>query len=254
MTDSTSHVTIRTLLLVVFLSAALWQNASALDFYFTPDTSRGNIGDTVLVHGYIGTSEMLRGFTVYMYYDTNTFDLASAPVAGTLIAGRSGLDFRYSDHIIAAPGQLEVGATVFSTSYWAGPGELFRAKFVLRHCTGAEVYGDAAFRSSTGVFIQGTYNPPAILVCDQTPQPPLPPAALTVAYDSTSGIVLHWSAVRYDLYYRPLQVAPSYNLFRQSIRPGPGPVELIATTGDTLHYEPLDSGFEYTYWITAQTP
>ena len=111
-------------IILLFVAVALVGHhnpACATELYFQPDTSFGAIGDTVDISAWITSSETVRGFTIYMYYDTNQVDLAAAPIPGALIAGLSGLDFRYADHIVAAPNWLEVGATIFGSTFWAGP-------------------------------------------------------------------------------------------------------------------------------------
>jgi len=119
------------LLLSVGLSCS--QTGFALDFFFVPDSSVGDAGDTILVSGWIGPSDSMRGFTIYMAYDTNLICLAAPVTAGHLIADRDGLNFGYFDHDYL-PDVLEVYGTIMNPSvdFWAGPGELFRLSLKLR--------------------------------------------------------------------------------------------------------------------------
>ena len=126
------HVFLKVFAVSVVIFTAI--DAKAIEFFFAPDSSFGQVGDTVMLSGRIGPSDTLRGFTIYIFNDTNIVDLAEAPAPGSLISGRQGLDFRFADHIVASPEWLEVGATVFSNDYWAGPGELFAIRFVFRQC------------------------------------------------------------------------------------------------------------------------
>jgi hypothetical protein len=121
------------LLLVVLAELSCSKSGLALDFFFVPDTSFGQAGDTILVSGCIGSSDLMRGFTVYMAYDTNLIHLAAPVIAGSLIAGREGLNFGYFDHDYI-PDALEVYGTIMNPSvdFWSGPGELFQLSFMLR--------------------------------------------------------------------------------------------------------------------------
>ena len=121
------------LLLVVLAELSCSRSGWALDFFFVPDTSFGQAGDTILVSGCIGSSDLMRGFTVYMAYDTNLMCLAAPAIAGSLIAGQEGLNFGYFDHDYI-PDALEVYGTIMNPSvdFWSGPGELFQLSFMLR--------------------------------------------------------------------------------------------------------------------------
>ncbi len=222
----------------------------AVDFVFQPDTSEGDVGESVWLSGQIGASELMRSFTIYLQYDTNRIDLLEPPVAGTLIAGRQGLDFRYLDHVPSEPDWLEIGATVFSTDFWAGPGELFRVRFLLRSCADVVISAPfgVAFRTSGNVYVLGTYDPPAILICDRIP------ASITqlTIIPAPSSVTLRWPSVHLDTLGRPLIQTPVYLIYREPILP-PQPESLIATIPDTFFIDPFQTGDEYIYRVTVQT-
>ncbi len=227
------------------------QSVSAIDFFFLPDSSYGQIGDTVLLSGHIGASDPLRGFTIYLYNDTNVIDLAEAPVPGGLIAARQGLDFRYADHIPAGPNWIEVGATVFSSDFWAGPGELFTIRFVLRQCGDYALNASVGFRRPDGTYIAGTFNVPVFLVCDRIPESPL---QLTITYSQSDSVFFYWNPVLYDTMGRSLLVSPQYRISSQQILPVVLPLEVISVQADTFYSRPIPTGMQTIYSVSAQTP
>jgi len=102
----------RALLALTFLCLLFPASCWAVDFFFLPDTARGDVGDTVIFSGYIGPSDSMRAFTVYLGYDTTRIRLAMPPTPGDLIAGREGLQFYYYDHTWVNPDRLDIGAAV----------------------------------------------------------------------------------------------------------------------------------------------
>lgn len=243
-----SHLTT----VAVALILAVCPAGCAVDFFFEPDTATGNVGDTITLAGRIGPSDLLRAFTVYMAYDTNVLDLAAPPVPGALIAGRPGLDFRYLDHVPVAPHRLEIGATIFSTSYWAGPGEIFRARFVLRQCADQNIVApnNPFFLSSTSVSLPVTYDPATVLIC---PRIPVAPSALTIAAWPPDSVTLYWNPVTLDTLGRLLLAPAEYRIFRQQIVP-PLPPVIVATVSDTTYAEPQTGPFIHHYYIQAHSP
>lgn len=235
------------------LSLCLCPAGWAVDFFFQPDTANGNVGDTVTLAGRIGPTELLRGFTVYMAYDTNVIDLAAAPVPGTLIAGRPGLDFRYLDHVPVAPHRLEISATIFGSSFWAGPGEIFRARFVLRRCADQDIVAPSNpfFLSSTGVSLPVTYDPASVLICPRVPAAPL---FLTIAAAPLPWVTLYWQPVATDTLGRSLLAPVEYRVFRQQVLPSLLPPVLVITLSDTTFSEPLNGGVLHHYYVQARTP
>jgi hypothetical protein len=224
----------------------------AVTLSFLPDTSRGEIGDTIQLSGRIGPSDTLRGFTMYMVYDTNQIDLSTAPIAGSLIANRTGLDFRYSDHAGAAPNRLEIGATIFGTSFWAGPGELFVIRFVLRQCGTVIPTAEVGFRRPDASFIPGVYDPPEIVICSA---PPVRPFGLTIIKSGGDSVSLHWNSVTVDMDGFPLQAPPQYWIYRQAVIGPVLPPDRIAVTSDTLYFDVFAESAAYFYFITAnRTP
>ncbi|MBL0061396.1 MAG: hypothetical protein IPP40_07915 [bacterium] len=222
-------------------------DAHATELYFLPDTSSGAIGDTVDLSAWITSSDTVRGFTIYMVYDTNYVDLAVPPVAGTLLAGRPGLDFRYSDHIIAAPDWLEVGATIFGTSFWAGPGELFRMRMVLQDCGDVTMTADFGLRRPDGSFVLGDFNPPVFSICTA---PPMAPDSLTIFWTGTSAL-LRWKAVTLDTLGNALPQLPLYRIYRSQEMPVALPFVVIDSTVNTIAEDSLAPGSEHLYYIQA---
>ncbi|HEY3294512.1 MAG TPA: hypothetical protein VGL38_03680 [bacterium] len=230
---------------------AFGTSAWALDLTFTPDTSTGDAGQSVWISAQLSASQPMRGFTVYMSYDTNVIDLDEPPVAGALVANRQGLQFNYFDHAAFEPTLLEVGATVFGTDFWQGPGELFRARFTLRRCGAEEIAAPYApfFVAADGTYPTVTYHPGTVIIC---PGMPAMPQGLTVYPDSPSSVRLIWSAVTQSAFGQPLPSAPVYRLYRQQVQPSL-PVVLIATVPDTAYTDTHSTGIEYIYYVTAQT-
>ena len=235
-------------LFVLFLFA---HAAFGIDFFFFPDTTFGNVGDTITLSGQIGPSVPLRGFTVYMTYDTNVVDLVPPPTAGVLIAGRQGLQFNYFDHVPIHPDRLEIGATVFSTDFWAGPGEIFQMRMVLRSCQDAAIASAGApfFVDAQGTYPQVIYDPAVVMVC------PRIPAAVNglTTYPQLTSLVLRWPEVTTDYLGRPLLVQPTYAIFRQQIAPDLLPVVQVASTPDTVYTDLPDAGEAHLYYVITQT-
>lgn len=240
------------LLLMMMAGLAQPRLAAAIELSFAPDSSFADIGQTVLLSATIGATESLRSFTVYLQYDTNLVDLSEPPVAGTLLAGHPGLDFRYLDHVPSQPNWLEIGATIFGDNLWAGPGELFRIRLIMRNCADVELAAPfgIVFRTPDGTFVTGDYNPPTIFICNRVP---LPPAALTVYPSSQDTVTLRWSAVTHDTLGRLLFAAPLYRVFRQQITPILLPAINMATVSDTTFLDPHSSGRTYQYYVVAQS-
>jgi hypothetical protein len=236
-------------MIIMLAMMMLSSESQAIDFFFQPDTSSGNIGDTIRLSGRIGPSDTLRGFTIYLSNDTTVLDLASPPVAGSLIANRQGLDFRYLDHVASEPDWLEIGATVFSTDYWAGPGELFQVSFVLRQCGDISLSASVGFRRPNATYIAGNYDPPEIFICRAVPQYP---TCLTLSPAPPEGIVLRWCSVTLDTLGHELLAPPNYRVWRQQILPVVNPAAPVATVPDTFFTDPFDTGTDYIYYVTAQ--
>jgi hypothetical protein len=239
-------------IMLLIAELTLCRAASALDFFFSPDTASGNTGQTVLLSGQIGASALMRGFTVYMAYDTNLIDLAEPPVAGSLIANRQGLQFNYFDHAPFEPDVLEIGGTIFGTDFWQGPGELFRVRFTLRQCAIQEITAPYApfFIAADDTYPTVAYHPATIVIC---PDMPASPQRLTVSLESPSTIRLLWNSVSLNILGQPLPSAPMYRIFRQRIQPSQLPLENIATVADTFYLDTFSSGSEYLYHVTART-
>ncbi|MBK6911507.1 MAG: hypothetical protein IPH10_11380 [bacterium] len=221
------------MIIVVLAVLKLAAPSIATELYFQPDSSFGLIGDTVTVSAYITASDTVRGFTVYLYYDTTLVDLAAAPVPGSLISSVPGLDFRFADHIVSAPNWLEVGATIFGGTYWAGPGELFRLRLVYRGCGDVPMNADVELWRPNGSYIPGTFNPPVFLICDRVPQAP---DSLTIQLTG-SAAELHWRAVMFDTLGRALIEPPLYRVYRSTIAPIPGPYAAIDSTPSLFYLD-----------------
>lgn len=236
--------------LMIMLSAVIsasYDWAGATTMYFVPDTAYADLGDTVTFTAHITASDTVRGFTVYMVYDTNIVDLVGAPTPGSLIAGLPGLDFRYADHIVAAPAWLEVGATVFGTTYWAGPGALFQFSLVMRECGVVPMTGSFSMRRPNGNFIPGTFSPPAILVCDAVP---LAPDSLTIFWTGTAAY-LRWKAVTENEFGFPLADPPTYVVYRAEELPAFSPFAPIDTVNTLEYVDSTGLGEEHLYYVRA---
>jgi hypothetical protein len=241
---------LRIILLQVICCVSLAYNCYAIDLFFQPDTTFGNVGDTIQLSARIGASDTLRAFTVYLVYDTNQIDLATAPIPGSLIASRQGLDFRYSDHSGAAPYRLEIGATVFSTDYWAGPGEVFVARFVLRACVDPVISAEVGFRRPNSTFIAGNYIPPLIYICGRVPQSI---STLTITQSPIGMFALRWQAVRLDTLGRQLLSIPQYDIFREQVWPSTISPSFIISVTDTFYSDTIDANGEYLFHVVVRT-
>jgi hypothetical protein len=233
---------------LVLIVCAFSLDAKATEMYFQPDTTYAQIGDTILFTAYITASETVRSFTVYMTYDTNDVDLAVAPTPGSLIAGLPGLDFRYADHIIAAPEWLEVGATVFGTTYWAGPGAVFQFGLVMRECGDIPMTGSFGLRRPDGSFIAGTFTAPRLFTCDPQPENP---DSLTIFWTGTDAL-LKWTPVSLSTFGYPLPSAPSYIIYRREELPTQTPYAPIDTTTATTYLDVAPPGDKHMYYIKAE--
>jgi len=235
------------LVLLAYLRVSL-----GIDLFFSPDTSSGDVGQMVLLSGRIGPSDLLRGFTVYLAYDTSLIDLSEPPVPGSLIADRQGLQFNYFDHVPIHPDRLEIGGTIFGTDFWAGPGELFQVRFLLRSCADAPITSAGApfFVDANGNYPSVTFNPAAVLICDRIPAPV---SGLTICPLASSGVSLRWPTVSTDYLGRPLFASPEYLVFRQQMQPTELPPEFVAMTSDTFLIDPEDADGEWLYHIVTRT-
>lgn len=240
----------RNFALMIMLCAMIcagFDRAGATEMYFQPDTAVVALGDTVTFSAFITASDTVRSFTVYMVYDTNDVDLVGAPTPGSLITGLPGLDFRFADHIIAAPNWLEVGATVFGTTYWAGPGEVFQFSLVMRDCGVIPMTGSFSMRRPNGAFIPGTFTPPALLVCDAAP---VAPDSLTIFWTG-SAAHLRWKAVSLNEFGFPLPNPPAYVIYRAEDAPTPSPFAPIDTVAILEYVDSTGLGEQHTYYVQA---
>ncbi|MBI5060520.1 hypothetical protein HZB60_12160 [candidate division KSB1 bacterium] len=238
------------ILLITALVASSVTTAQAIQLYFAPDSSFAAVGDTIRLSGQITPTDTLRGFSVYLVYDTTKLALVGAPVPGSLIASRSDLDFRYADHVLSAPDWLEVGATVFSADYWAGPGELFQMSMVMRGCGDEGMTAEVGFRQPGGEYIAGDFSSPAFLICDRVP---VQPGQLVAAPWPAGSVTLRWNRVMSDTLGRPILFPVRYDIHRQPVFPLFGPEMVIAATADSVFVDALDSTETYHYTITATT-
>ena len=222
----------------------------AVDFMFEPDTVGGNIGETVWLSGRIGPSEAMRSFTIYLSYDTTFLRLNGAPVAGALVENKTGLDFRYLDHVPSEPDWLEIGATVFSADFWSGPGELFRIPFLLRACGDVPITAPfgIVFRNSSDQYVTGIYHNATVLICDRIPQAV---NNLTIYPLSSDSVMLRWSPVTKDTLNRLLISPPSYSIFRQRIAPTYFPPESLTTVTNTFCGSST-TGNAYLYYLMVR--
>lgn len=242
------YVKIAVLPLLFVLS--LSRDCFGLDFFFEPDTADGDVGQIVQLSGRIGASQLMRGYTVYMEYDTNVIDLYEPPVAGSLVAGLPGLQFNYFDHAPFEPTLLEIGATVFGTSFWQGPGELFRIRLLLRNCGTESIVPPFPpfFVAADDTYPPVDYHPAIIFICPLVPQPP---ARLTLFRNSLQTVQLTWSAVHLDTLNHPLNTDPFYNILRWQVQPVPGPILVIGSTTDTTFADSLNGTIQYNYQVKA---
>jgi hypothetical protein len=226
--------------------------AAAVDFFFQPDSAAGDVQDTVLFSGRIAASDTMRGFTVYLGYDTTKLKFAGAS-AGSLIAGRQGLQFYAYDHTPANPDRLDIGAAVFSTDYWAGPGEIFQLRFALRGCGDVPVTApyNPRFVAPGGSLLPWSFEPATVLACDRVPAAPV---HLTISVIATDSLQLVWQPVVCDTLGRALLSPPHYGIYQQQIRPVILPPVLTDVVTDTVYRMVAPSSTECAYYITAQSP
>jgi hypothetical protein len=221
----------------------------AVEVYLSPDSIETNIGDTVTVGCLIGPSDLLRGYTVYLSYDTNRVKLAAPPLPGSVVSGQSGLNFSYFDHEPFFPEVLEVSATVFGDDFWQGPGDLFSARFVILEC------GDEPLATPYLPFIvdpgnnsvEVTVTGSLLMICERIPSPV---SSLTV-YPDIGGIRLSWNPVTTDTLNRPLLLQPVYSIFRTSIIQSSLPPLMIGSVADTTYWDSLEPDDGYTYYIVT---
>jgi hypothetical protein len=239
--------------LAMLVCLGSFQSGLAIDFFFEPDTAFGEAGDTILVSGRIGSSDSMRGFTVYIAYDTNLIDLAEPVVPGSLIAGRQGLNFGFFDHDYL-PDLLEVYGTIMNPSvdFWAGPGELFQLRFELRMCADAPMTAPYSpfFIDAEGGFPPVTFHPGLTAICGRVP---LSTDSLTIEVVPPDSVLLRWPSVRQDTLGRPLFEPAEYAIFRQQMLPVPMPQVRIATVSDTFLADSIGTGTEYLYYVITQT-
>jgi hypothetical protein len=241
------------LFLSVFVFLCAWQQGLAIDFFFEPDTSLGDAADTIWVSGRIGTSDSMRGFTVYMAYDTNLIRLIHPVAPGSLIVEREGLNFGYFDHNYI-PDVLEVYGTIMNPSvdFWAGPGELFRLQFELRQCGDAPITAPYPpfFVDSHGEFPTVTFHTGTVFICGQVPQPA---SGLVIQPEPPDSVILRWFPVTRDTLGHPLTAPPDYVIFRQQILPLETPPSIIATVADTFFADSIGQARECLYYVISRT-
>ena len=236
---------------LILLFAGILQPASAIDFFFEPDTAFGEIGQVVQFSGRISESELMRGYTVYMVYDTNRIDLYEPPLPGALIVNQQGMQFNYFDHAPFQPTLLEIGATVFGTDFWQGPGEIFTMRMILRTC-GNELIAapyPPFFVAANETYPPVTYHQALVRICNVIPE-----AAnqLTIMLNDPLSMILRWSPVTQDTSGFPLPASPTYVIVRQQVLPTLLPPENAGTTLDTFFVDPQGPGTDYIYHIITE--
>ena len=226
--------------------------AAAVDFFFQPDSATGDVADTVLFSGRIAASDTMRGFTVYLGYDTTKLKFAGA-TAGSLIAGRQGLQFYAYDHTPVNADRLDIGAAVFSTDYWAGPGEIFQVRFALRGCGDIPVTApyEPSFVAPDGNPLPWTFEPATVLICERVPAAPV---HLTISVVETDSLQLVWQPVVRDTFGRALLSPPQYRIYQQQIRPVLLPPVLTDVVTDSAYRTAVPSSIECIYHVITQTP
>ncbi len=240
------------ILLILGIACLQPSTTWAIDVFFVPDTIAGNTGQVVQLSVQISATAPMRGFTVYMSYDTNRFDLYDAPTPGPVIAGHSGLQFNYFDHAPFLPDLLEVTGTIFGSAFWNGPGELFTLRFILRGCGDEPITAPYApfFVAADDTYPPGVFYPALVMICDRVPQPA---NGLTVHPDLPGNVILRWLPVTQDTLGRPLFSPPLYAVYRQQILPSELPPVNIATVTDTFYADPFSTGTEYLYHIITES-
>jgi len=223
-----------------------------VQFSFEPDSAFTQLGDTVILCGIIAASELMRGFTVYLGYDTSKVDFIDA-APGLLIEGRIGLQFYFYDHVPVLPDRLDIGAAVYGEDYWAGPGELFRARFVLRGCGDEPIVNAYAprFVAPDGTTLPWSFEPALFLICDRVPQAPSGVKIIALPSDT---VQLWWNPVTRDTLDRPLFAPTQYRVYRAQIFPAAGGPTLVLTTNDTTSVDSVGEGDAYQNHVTAETP
>ena len=244
-----------TVFLISILLAFVWfpHQGLAIDFFFEPDTTFGDVTDTVLISGRIGSSDSMRGFTLYMAYDTNLIRLAEPVTPGSLVAGREGLSFGYFDHDYI-PDVLEVYGTIMnpSTDFWAGPGELFQLHFEIKACGDVSITAPYApfFVDAEGGYPSVAFHNGIIFICDRVPEEI---NSLMIQAEPPDSVTLRWYPVTHDTLGRPLLSPADYTIFRQQILPVEMPPVNVATVTDTLFVDSIGLGKEYIYYVITQT-
>jgi hypothetical protein len=239
-------------ILLLLAGLLMARTACALDFFFSPDTTTGDTGQTILLSGQINASDLMRGFTVYMAYDTNALSLAAPPAAGSLIVNHQGLQFNYFDHAPFEPDVLEIGGTIFGTDFWQGPGELFQVRFTLRQCGVEQLTTPYApfFVAADQSYPTVTFNPATVRICFFVPASP---QGLTIYPNTPSSTRLVWRPVTLDFNSQPLPTAPVYNIYRQQILPSEQPDQFLVTVSDTFYTDNDFLDGECVYHVSAQT-
>ena len=243
---------LRCVLLLLSIALLLPSTAAAIDVFFVPDTTAGDVGQVIQFSVQIEATAPMRSFTIYMSYDTNRFDLYDAPTAGPVIAGHSGLQFNYFDHASILPDLLEVTATIFGTDFWSGPGELFTVRFILRSCGSEPITAPFPpfFVAADDTYPPGTLLPALIRICP--PPPPQAASNLVIYRYDPSSVILRWNPVTLDSLGNPLPEPPAYHIVRQQVLPSLLPEAILATVPDTFYVDPLDTGIEYLYHIVTE--
>jgi hypothetical protein len=200
----------------------------------------------------IDASVPLRGFVVYLRYDTTMIKLAVPPVTGTLVRNVPGLNFSYFDHPPFYPTLLSVGGAVMGSATFSGPGELFQIRFLLRQCGDASISmsGTPYLQDTNGVFITSSYTPAVIMVC---PRIPVAVSGLTISQMPNNSFALYWPPASTDLLGRRLFVPVAYRVLRQQIQPEIlSPLELTVVA-DTSYVDVNPAGTQCLYHIVVSS-
>lgn len=232
--------------ILLFISLA---QAQPYGLWLDPDSIFANNGDTVTVQCWIGPTPPMRGFAVYLAYDTNHVDLVGAPQQGSVIQGHSGLQFGYFDHTPIIPNRLEVGGTVFSTDFWEGPGPLFSAQFRVIGCGDFSIYPayPPDLVDGTGASPDATMLGNVVLSCERVA---LPPDSLTIVW-AGSVARLRWRPVTLDTLGRLLISPPLYRIFRSEEAPLIVPFTVIDSTLSTSYDDASAAGETHLYYVTS---
>lgn len=234
-------------LLVLLISLPV----QAVDVFLVPDSTYGDAGDTVEITCEIGATELMRGYTVYMAYDTNLIRLVHPALPGSVVADQEGLQFNYFDHIPIFPDRLEIGATVFGDDLWSGPGDIFTARFELLDCGDVPITAPFPpfFVDAENNYPPTTFTGAAVLICGRVPAPV---SDLVILPLTTGGVHLWWNPVATDTLGRPLTEPPVYSIFRQQILPDLQPAAFLNAVSDTEYFDSYSTGSMYQYYIVVE--